>query len=97
MEFSRQEYRNVLPFPSPGDPPDPGIQLESPTLQAKSLPSEPPGKPSFLNFGDITWHFFAFRDRDNFGAASQLSCRCSQLWLQAASSGLDWIEALWWR
>ena len=44
MEFSRQEYWSGLPFPSPGDFPDPGIEPESPTLQADSLPSEPPGK-----------------------------------------------------
>ena len=34
-----------LPFPSPGDLPDPGIEPGSPTLRADSLPSEPPGKP----------------------------------------------------
>ena len=34
-----------MPFPSPGDLPDPGIKAGSPTLQAASLPSEPPGKP----------------------------------------------------
>ena len=33
-----------LPFPSPGDLPDPGIEPRSPTLQADTLPSEPPGK-----------------------------------------------------
>ena len=44
-EFSRQEYWSGLPFPSPGDLPDPGIESGSPTLQADSLPSEPPGKP----------------------------------------------------
>jgi len=43
-EFSRQEYWSGLPFPSPGDIPDPGIKPRSPTLQAGSLPSEPPGK-----------------------------------------------------
>ena len=45
MEFSRQVYWSGLPFPSPGDLPGPGIELGSPTLQADSLPSEPPGKP----------------------------------------------------
>ena len=34
-----------LPFPSPGDLPDPGIKPRSPALQADTLPSEPPGKP----------------------------------------------------
>ena len=43
MEFSRQEYWNGLPFPSPGDLPNPGIEPESPALQADALPSEPPG------------------------------------------------------
>ena len=46
MEFSRQEYWSVLPFPSPGHLPNPGIKPGSPTLQADSLQSEPPGKPS---------------------------------------------------
>ena len=45
MGFPRQEYWGGLPFPSPGDLPDPGIKPGSPTLQADSLPSEPPGKP----------------------------------------------------
>ena len=44
MEFSRQEYWSRLPFPSPGDRPNPGIEPGSPTLQADALPSEPPGK-----------------------------------------------------
>ena len=44
MGFSRQEYWSVLPFPSPGDLPDPGIELGSLTLQADCLPTEPPGK-----------------------------------------------------
>ena len=43
MEFSRQEYWSGLPFPSPGDLPNPGIKPRSPTLQADALPSEPPG------------------------------------------------------
>ena len=42
MEFSRQEYWSRLPFPSPGDLPNPGIKPKSPTLQADSLLSEPP-------------------------------------------------------
>ena len=40
MGFSRQEYWSGLPFPFPGDLPDPGIKPGSPTLQADSLPSE---------------------------------------------------------
>ena len=45
MEFSRQEHWNGLPFPSPGDLPDSEIKLRSPSLQADSFPSEPPGNP----------------------------------------------------
>ena len=45
MGFSRQEYQSGLPFPSPGDLPDPGIKPRSPVLQADTLPFEPPGKP----------------------------------------------------
>ena len=45
MEFSRQEYWSRLPFPSPGNLPDPGIEPRSPTLQADALTSVPPGKP----------------------------------------------------
>ena len=44
MGFSRQEYWSGSPFPSPGDLPDPGIELRSPALQADVLPSEPPGR-----------------------------------------------------
>ena len=45
MGFSRHEYWSGLPFPSPGDLPDPGIKPGSPTLEADALTSEPPGKP----------------------------------------------------
>ena len=43
MGFSRQEYWSGLPFPSPGDLPDPGIEPRSPVLQADALTSEPQG------------------------------------------------------
>ena len=44
MEFSRQEYWSGLPFPSPGDLPNPGIEPSSPTLWADALlSSQPPG------------------------------------------------------
>ena len=45
MGLSRQEYWSGLPFPSPGDLPEPGIKPWSPALQADSLLSESPGKP----------------------------------------------------
>ena len=45
MEFSRQEYGNGLPFPSPGDLPNPGIGLKSPALAGDAFTTEPAGKP----------------------------------------------------
>ena len=44
MGFSRKEYWSGLPFPSPGDPPDPGFEPRSPIFQEDSLPSKPSGK-----------------------------------------------------
>ena len=55
LEFSRQEYWSGLPFPSPGDLPNPGIEPGSPALQADFLPAELPRKPKiwrhYLNPG----------------------------------------------
>ena len=48
MGLSRQEYWSGLPFSSPGDLPDSGIELGSPALQADALTSEPPGKHVIL-------------------------------------------------
>ena len=62
MEFSRQEYWSGLPFPSPGDLPDPGIEHWPPTLQADSLPSEPPGKP--YPKGNQPWIFIGRTDAE---------------------------------
>ena len=42
MGFSRQEYWSGVPLPSPGDPPDPGIEPGSPALQGDAFLSEPP-------------------------------------------------------
>ena len=54
MEFSRPKYWSGLPFPSPGDLPNPGIQPRSPALQADSLPAEPPGKPKNTEMGSLS-------------------------------------------
>ena len=51
MEFSRTEYWSGLPFPSPGDLPNPGIKPRSPALQADSLPAESQGKPKNTGVG----------------------------------------------
>ena len=54
MKFSRQEFWSGLPFPSPGDLPDPGIKPGSPTSQADTLPSKPPGKLKLNKQGNNT-------------------------------------------
>ena len=48
MGFTRQEYWSGLPFPPPGDLPNPGIEPGSPALQTDALLSEPLGKPTIL-------------------------------------------------
>ena len=52
MGFSRQEYWSGLPFPFPGDLPNPGIEPRSPALQTDALLSEPLGKPKNSNIYD---------------------------------------------
>ena len=48
MGFPRQEYWSGLPFPSPGDLPDPGVEPASPALAGRFFTAEPPRKPSVL-------------------------------------------------
>ena len=53
MEYSKQVSWGELPFPSPGDLPDLGIEPWSPTLQADSLLSEPPEKPYHRDMSEL--------------------------------------------
>ena len=58
MGFSRQEYWSGLPFPSPEDIPNPGIEPRSPTLQADALTSEPPlAQRKSLKSHRNRWHY----------------------------------------
>ena len=50
MRFPRRECWSGLPFPSPGDLPDSGIEPGSPTLQTDFIPPEPPGKPPMTSY-----------------------------------------------
>ena len=58
MVFLRQEYWSELPFPSPGDLPNPGIKPPSPALAGRFFTTEPPGMPlkaeSYILFQDLT-------------------------------------------
>ena len=78
MEFSKQEYQSGLPFPSPGDLPDPGIKPRSPVLKADSLLSEPPGKP---------WFYFGILQTSSLGA-SQMALVVKELPANAGNSSL---------
>jgi len=54
MGFSRQEHWSGLPFPSPGDLPDPRSEPGSPALEGDSLLTKPSGKPAkFININQI--------------------------------------------
>ena len=54
MGFFGQEYWSGLPFPSPGDLPNPGIEPGSLAFQADALTSEPPGKPNVGETGSYS-------------------------------------------
>ena len=56
MGFSRQKYWSELPFPPPGDLPDPGIKPMSLVLQMDSLLAEPPGKPFNIDLTPLSNH-----------------------------------------
>ena len=73
MGFSRQEYCSGLPFPSPGNLPDPRIEPRSPALQADSLLSEPPGKLEQTISLAYSWATLAPLIRPNWGARQILS------------------------
>ena len=86
MGFSRQEYWKKLPFPSPGDLPNPGIEPRSPALQADSLQTELRGRP--LSQQDVTTKKVQlFSDNDIEGERMGWFCPgqvsgnpCSMLW-----------------
>ena len=52
MGFPRQEYWSGLPFPYPGDLPDPGIKPASPALAGRFFITEPPGSPRGIHTGN---------------------------------------------
>ena len=75
MGFSRQEYWSGLSFPSPGDLPDPGIEPQSPTLQADALPSKPPGKSEMVRqHHQFNGHEFEQAPGDGEGQGSLAYC-----------------------
>ena len=101
MGFSRQEYWSLLPFPSPGYLPDPGIEPQFLALQSDSFPYEPSGKPLCRK-----WTMWSFKDGvplhmwERLSQSVVFSCRI--FWANETggnvnkssnSSGLSWINA----
>ena len=74
MGFSRQEYWSGLPFPPPGDLPNPGIEPRSPTLQADALTSAPPEKP-FCFFNLYTKYIMRNAGLDELQAGIKIAGR----------------------
>ena len=70
MGFSRQEYWSRLPFPSPGDLPDPGIKPGSLSLQADALTSEPPYKGNIFS---LMMRTFKINSLSNFQICNTIS------------------------
>ena len=73
MEFSRQQYWSGLPFPSPGNLPNPGIEAGSPALQADALPAELPRKPileskTSSNYGVVMSRILTCNDAPNLAS-----------------------------
>ena len=66
MGFSRQEYWSGLPFPSPGDLSDPGMELEPPTASSLAggfFTTETPGKSGHIQTGGSFPHMSAWKAR----------------------------------
>ena len=85
MGLFRQEYWSGLLFPSPGDIPDPGIKPRSPTLQADSLPSEPPGKGGCKHSNGYFYYKSGERMAHSYSAFVATSCSQEQ---RAGRAGL---------
>ena len=83
MGFSRQEYWSGLPFPSPGDLPNPGIKPGSPALQANSVPAEPPEKPTNTGVGSLFLLQWIFPTQES----NQGLLHCSQILYQWSHQG----------
>ena len=105
MGFSRQEYWSGLPFPSPGDLPDPGIKPGSLAFQADALTSEPPGKPKRsyevlqascslnINFPTIPELIEPPKFNEHL-ATYCLPVFCSSCWLDYERDGRNWSSFL---
>ena len=78
MRFPRQEYWNGLPFPSPGDLPDPGIKPVCSCLTGSFFPTEPPGSPcGLLNSNKLVMYaLMRLSQQPRHGLPGSLSLSC---------------------
>ena len=87
LEFSRQVYWSGLPFPSPQNLSDRAVAVRSPALQAESLPSDPPGKPSIvIKLCPVLWPHELQH--------ASLPCPSPSLWICSSSCPLSWWHHL---
>ena len=91
MGFSRTEHWSEYPFPSPGDHPNPGIELRSPTLQADSLPAEPQEKPKNSGVGSLSHLPWIFPTQD----LNQGLLHCRQILYQVSYQGSPGTKNTW--
>ena len=90
MGFSRQEYWSGLPFPSPGDLPNLGMEPRSPLLQVDSLPAEPQGKPRNTGVGSLPLLQHIFHPRNWTG----VSCIAGRFFTNWAIREADTLTVL---
>ena len=77
-----------MPYPTPGDLPNPGIETRSPTLQVDSLLSEPPGKPRNTGVGSLSLLHGIFLTQElNWGLL-----HCRQSLSQLSYQGSPWTQ-----
>ena len=98
MGFSRQEYWSGLPFPSPGDLPDPGID---PEFQADALTSKPPGKPIYMYiYICVCMYIYTYTHTHihtlPFEPSSHLPSSCPCRLSQSTQAGFPMLEASLW-
>ena len=74
-----------MPFPPPGDLPNPGIKPRSPILQEDSLPSEPPGKPKNIGVGSLSLLHGIFSTQES----NQGFLHCRQIFYQLSYQTLS--------